>query len=86
MFNVPKLRKPVKRMSHKMDLPKTCVDQKVWDALHRFGTFVTTKEYLKEDEEATEFWYEIHVVASNDEWDALNRAFGAMGIDKMLAK
>ena len=79
---IPKFKKPVKRTSHKFDLPKAKVDQKVWDALHRFGTYVTTKEYLEEDEEASEFWYEIHVEASSEEWDSLNRSLGAMGIDK----
>ena len=81
-MNKPKIFMTKKRKNHGLDLPKTAVDADVLDALHAFGTPVTTTEYVTGDETNEELWYHISVLAADDEWDSINRKLGKLGIDR----
>ena len=81
-MNKPKIFMTKKRKNHSLDLPKLAVDTDVLDALHAFGTPVTTTEYVTGDETSEELWYHISVLAADDEWDSINRKLGKLGIDR----
>jgi len=71
--------KRVKREKHSFWLFEDEYTSDVRDALLDIGTPVTFEKNVKETSDGKLFKYDITVLATNMEWDLLNRRLGALG-------
>lgn len=83
-----KIEKPVirKKKIHRFSLLETDVlNKEVWLTLFGAGVPVTFfQDVMERQPGAKEIIYRINLLLTDEQWDVMNRKFGALGIDVLI--